>query len=301
MERVIIMETLEEKKITVADLTTAEAPTWCAGCGDFGIMSIVKGAIADLNLDPKNTLIVSGIGCGSKLPHFVRTYGFEGLHGRPLPVATAAKIVNPKLNVIVTAGDGDTYGIGGNHFIHAMRRNLDITLIVENNEVYGLTKGQTSPTSPQGFVSNSTPSGALEIPVNPIFVAIAMGASYVARGYSFDAMHLKKLIMEGIKHKGFALIDVFQPCTTYNKINTMAWYKDHLYKLEDSGHDPTDRSAAIAKTEEWGDKIPIGLFFKDIERPTYEESTQAFMNTKKPVVEHDISNIDISGLLRKFK
>src|SRR3989338_4848870 len=183
MERVIFMEILEEKKITMAELTTKEAPTWCAGCGDFGILSIVKGAIADMGLDPKNTLIVSGIGCGSKLPHFVRAYGFEGLHGRPLPVATAAKIVNPNLNVIVTSGDGDTYGIGGNHFIHSMRRNIDITLIVENNEIYGLTKGQTSPTSPQGFVSNSTPSGALEIPVNPMSIALAMGASYVARGY----------------------------------------------------------------------------------------------------------------------
>lgn len=282
---------------TIAELTTKEAPTWCPGCGDFTILSTLKIAISELQLEQHNTLIVSGIGCGSKTPHFVKAYGFEGLHGRALPVATGAKLANHNLNVIVVTGDGDCYGIGGNHYMHAMRRNLDMTLIVQNNAVYGLTKGQTSPTSQKGFVSNSTPSGVLEEPVNPLTWAIAAGATYVARGNAMDIMHLKKLIGDAVKHKGFALIDVFQPCTTYNKINTAEWYKQRIYKLEDIGHNTEDKALALAKAEEWGDKIPIGLFYKTI-KPTYEEGLPQL--TKGPLVKHDITNIDVTPLLMKF-
>ena len=235
--------------------------------------------------------------CGSKTPHFIKTYGFEGLHGRALPVATAAKLVNPELNVVVVSGDGDNYGIGGNHFIHSMRRNLNITLIVQNNEVYGLTKGQYSPTSEKGFKSPSTPNGGLEEPVNPIKLALAMGATYVARGYAFDIVHLKKLIVEGIKHKGFSIIDVFQPCSTYNKVNTMVWYKQHLYKLEESGHDPSNIQEAWIKADEWGDKIPTGLFFRT-QKPTYEDGMPQLA---LPPVKHDISNVDIEPLLARFR
>jgi 2-oxoglutarate ferredoxin oxidoreductase subunit beta len=282
---------------TVADLTTKDAPTWCPGCGNFTIMSTLKTAIAELQLEQHNTLLVSGIGCGSRMPHFIKTYGFEGLHGRTLPVATGAKLANHNLKVIITVGDGDCYGIGGNHYMHAMRRNLDITLIVQDNAIYGLTKGQTSPTSQKGFVSNSTPFGALEDPVNPLTWAIAAGATYVARGFALDAAHLKKLIMDGVRHKGFSLIDVLQPCTTYNKVNTAEWYKQRVYKLEESGHNPEDRAAAIAKGEEWGDKIPIGLFFKTT-KPTYEDGLPQIAKT--PLVKQDISNVDITPLLVKY-
>jgi len=248
---------------TIAELTTKQAPTWCPGCGDFTILSTIKNAIAELQLEQHNTVLVSGIGCGSKTPHFVRTYGFEGLHGRGLAVASGIKLANNKLNVIEVSGDGDTYGIGGNHFMHSMRRNLDMTLIVQDNEVYGLTKGQTSPTSEKGFKTNSTPSGVLEDPVNPITWAIAAGATFVARGYAMDIMHLKKIIMEGIKHKGFALIDIFQPCTTYNKVQTADWYKQRIFKLEETGYEPTDKIAAIQMGSMWGEKIPIGIFYQE--------------------------------------
>jgi 2-oxoglutarate ferredoxin oxidoreductase subunit beta len=279
------------------DLTTRELPTWCPGCGDFNILFAVKNALLDLKLPREEVLLVSGIGCGSKLPHFVRTYGFEGLHGRSLPVATGAKLVNRNLKVIVVAGDGDLYGIGGNHFIHSMRRNLDITMIAQNNEVYGLTKGQYSPTSPRGFKTPSSPFGSIESPVNPPAIGLAMGATYVARGYSYEVRHLQNLIAEGVRHKGFALIDVFQPCSTYNKVNTIKWYKTHLYKLEEAGHNPSSKEEAWKKAWEWGEKIPIGLFFRE-ERPTYEE---VYVPSRKPVVSEDITNIDISPILERLK
>ena len=285
-------------KLTVAQITTKESPSWCMGCGDFTILSTLKNALVELDVDTANTLIVSGIGCGSKTPHFVKTYGFEGLHGRSLPVASAAKLVNPKLNVIVVTGDGDGYGIGGNHFMHSMRRNLDICHIVQDNEVYGLTKGQASPTSEKGFKSPSTPSGVIEWPVNPLSWALAAGATYIARGYAMDIMHLKKLLVEGIKHKGYALIDVFQPCSTYNKIQTPQWYQQRIYKLENEpGYDPTNRAMAFQKAEEWGAKIPIGLIYKE-NKPTYEDSVVQNMPT--PVVDQDISNVNMDVLFSKF-
>ncbi len=206
--------------------------------------------------------------------------------------------MNPKLNVIVVTGDGDGYGIGGNHFMHSMRRNLDILHVVENNEVYGLTKGQSSPTSEKGFKSPSTPAGVIEYPVNPLTWALAAGATYIARGYAMDIMHLKKLIVEGIKHKGYALIDVFQPCTTYNKINTPQWYQQRIYKLEnEQGYDPANRAAAFQKAEEWGSRIPIGVIYRE-EKPTYEESVP--QNSPVPVVEQDISNVDMETLFNRF-
>ncbi|MCX6815931.1 MAG: 2-oxoacid:ferredoxin oxidoreductase subunit beta [Candidatus Aenigmarchaeota archaeon] len=280
---------------TIPILTPKEAPTWCPGCGDYTILGALKSALVELGLEQNEVLICSGIGCGSKTPHFVNTYGFEGLHGRSLPVATGAKLSNNKLTVIAIAGDGDTYGIGGNHFMHTMRRNLDITMIVQNNAIYGLTKGQTSPTSRKGFVSNSTPFGVLEEPVNPITWAIAAGATYVARGFAVDMNHLKELIVEGVRHKGFSLIDVLQPCTTYNKINTAEWYKQRVYKL-DQNHNPADKFAAIARGEEWGDRIPIGIFYKE-NKPTYEDGLPQLAT---PLVKQDITNVNIEPLLNKY-
>jgi len=284
--------------VKMSDLTSKELPTWCGGCGDFNILFTMKAALEELGIPRKDTVLVSGIGCGSKLPHFVKTYGFEGLHGRILPVATGIKLGNNKLTVIGVGGDGDAYGIGGNHYFHILRRNVDLTYVVQNNAVYGLTKGQTSPTSEQGFRSPSTPSGVLEEPVNPISSAIINGATYVARGFAYDVHHLKKLIIDGIRHKGFSIIDVFQPCVTYNKINTIQWYKDHIYKLEESGHDPNDRKKALEKAEEWNSKIPIGLFYKT-KKPTYEDGLSQVV--REPLAKQDISNVDISKILEKLR
>jgi 2-oxoglutarate ferredoxin oxidoreductase subunit beta len=262
------------------------------------LLSAIKSAVVELGLKPEKTALFSGIGCGSKLPHYIKTYGFEGLHGRALPVATGAKIANRNLNVIVTIGDGDCYGIGGNHFIHAARRNIDITCIVQNNEVYALTKGQTSPTSPKGFKSNSTPYGVLEEPINPLALALTAGATYISRGYAFEREHLKALIKGALSHRGFALVDVLEPCKPFNKVNTKEWYSGRLYKLEESGHDPSDINQAIKKAEEWGEKIPIGLFYKT-QKPTYCDGLPQM--SEKPLVEHDITNIDINPLLNKFR
>jgi len=266
-------------------------PDWCPGCGDFAVLNALQRALAELKLKPKDVLIVSGIGCSSNLPNFMATYGFHGIHGRTIPVATGAKLANPELEVIITTGDGDCYGIGIGHFIHVMRRNIDITLIVMNNQIYGLTTGQASPTSLKGHKTKSTPFGVIDEPINPIALAIAGGATFVARGFSGDPIHLAKLIKEGIVHKGFALIDVFSPCVTFNRLNTYDWFRQRIYKLEEAGHDPTNFEAAIKKAYEFSPKIPIGLFYVT-KKPTYEEY---FSNIYKgvPLVKHDFPNEEI--------
>ncbi len=283
---------------SIAELTPKETPTWCPGCGDFTILSSLKNAIAEAGLKPEETVIASGIGCGSKAPHYVKTYGFESLHGRGIPAATGAKLANHKLNVLVVAGDGDTYGIGCNHFMHTMRRNLNMTFVIQDNAIYGLTKGQTSPTSQQGFKSNSTPTGVLEEPVNPVRWAIIAGATYVARGYAMDINHLKELIVGALKHNGMSVVDVLQPCVTYNKVNTAPWYNERVYHIKD--HNVKDKEAAMKLADnEWGDKIPIGLFYHEKDKPTYEEGIPQI--AKQPLKDHDISNVDISKLLLKYK
>lgn len=282
--------------MSIADFTTKELPNWCPMCGDFNISLALKTALSDLKLLQENVVIVSGIGCGSKMPHFVNTYGFEGLHGRGIAVATGAKLANPELNVIVTAGDGDTYGIGGNHFLQIMRRNIDITLIVQNNAVYGLTKGQYSPTTRKGTKTPSSPSGSIEEPLNPIALGVIGGATYVSRGYAHETQHLTNLIKGAITHKGFSLVDVFQPCASYNKVNTPEWYKNNIYKLENESHNPADKNAALKKAMEWSEgRIPIGLFYHE-EKQTYEEQAIG-----RPVTKDDISNIDISPLLARAR
>lgn len=251
-----------------------EKPTWCPGCGDFAILAAVKQAFAGLDLYPTDVLLVSGIGCGSKLPYYMKANGYDALHGRALPVATGAKLGNHDLRVVVISGDGDGYGIGGNHFMHVMRRNPDLTHIVENNQVYGLTKGQYSPTSDQGYISSTSPEGSIEVMVNPMAVALAGGATFVGRGFAGDPKHMAQLIMKGMEHKGYALIDVLQPCVTYNKINTYDWYKQRVYKLDDDeGHDPRDYDAAWAKAREWDERIPIGVIYQE-DRPTYEAQVE---------------------------
>lgn len=255
--------------LTVNEMKSETSPTWCPGCGDFAVLQALSRAIVDLKLDTDNTLIVSGIGCSSNLPHFLRTYGFHSIHGRSLPVAQGAKLANPELTVIAAGGDGDGYGIGMGHFVHSVRRNIDMTYIVMDNQIYGLTTGQTSPTSETGHKTKSTPEGNIERPVNPISIALAAGCTYVARAFSGDPATLAELIKGAIQHKGFALVDVFSPCVTYNKNNTYAWFKENVTKVT---HDPSDWDAAMIESRRWGAKnIPYGLFYKKEGTPTYEE------------------------------
>ncbi len=249
-----------------------EKPTWCPGCGDFGILAALKQSFAALDLHPHEVLLVSGIGCGSKLPYYMKANGYDALHGRALPVATGAKLGNHELKVVVISGDGDGYGIGGNHFMHTMRRNPDLTHIVENNQVYGLTKGQYSPTSAKGYISTTSPEGAIEVEINPTALAMAAGASFVSRGFAGDIKHLVPLIQKAINHNGYSLVDVLQPCVTYNKVNTYDWYKERIYKLDDDpSYDPSDYDAASDKAREWDERIPIGVLYEEEGRPTYEE------------------------------
>jgi len=246
-------------------------PDWCPGCGDFSVLSALQTALFELGLKPHQVLVVSGIGCSSNLPGFINAYGMHTLHGRSLAVATGAKLGNHELKVICTGGDGDGYGIGGNHFVHTMRRNVDLTYIVMDNQIYGLTTGQVSPTSVKGMKTKSTPHGSVENPINPIPMAIVGGATYVARGFSGKQKHLVELLKGAIQHKGFALVDVFSPCVTYNKDNTYQWFNPRVKALEDQGHDPTDLHKAIERGYQWGDEIPIGLFWKRTDLPALED------------------------------
>ena len=251
------------KKLEVKDFKADVPPDWCPGCGDFGVLNVLQKACAELEIAPHRLLVVSGIGCSSNLPGFFRSYGVHSLHGRALPFATGARLANQDLTVVAVGGDGDGYGIGLNHFIQAMRRNVNVTYIVMNNEIYGLTTGQTSPTSETGMVTKSAPGGNLEGMLNPLTLALAAGCGYVARGFSGDPKHLLQLYKGGIRHEGFALIDVFSPCVTFNKKNTYTWFRERVYRLEDDGHDPADAHAAADRAREWGAKIPIGLFYHD--------------------------------------
>ncbi len=245
-------------------------PTWCPGCGDFGVVAAIEMALKRLAIPSHEVVLVSGIGCSSNLPHFLSSYGFHGVHGRVLPVAEGIRWANHGLTVIGTGGDGDGFGIGVGHFVHTMRRNVDLTYVTMDNQIYGLTTGQASPTSSLGHTTKSTPTGVIENPIDPVALALASGATYVARGFSGDVKHLVDLIANGIRHKGFAFVDVFSPCVTYNKINTFDFFRQRVYKLESAGHDPSNLVRAWERALEWGDKIPIGLFYRT-ERPTYEE------------------------------
>jgi len=271
-------------------------PAWCPGCGNFGILNALNRALIDMKIEPHQVLLVSGIGQAGKLPHYTRGNVFNSLHGRPIPPAIGAKIANSELIVIAVSGDGDAYGEGGNHFLHACRRNHDITYLVHNNQVYGLTKGQASPTSDVGFITKTTPYGAAT-PVNPIALAIVNGASFVARGFAGDIDHLSNLIKKGIAHRGFALIDILQPCVSFNHKNTFQWYKERVYKLETERYDPGDKKAALEKALEWGDKIPIGIIYEE-NLPVYEDQLPAL--SKGPLVRQGIDPAKVETLFAEF-
>ena len=246
-----------------------EVPAWCPGCGNFAIMRAFKEALAELAIEPENLCVVSGIGQAGKFPHYIRCNTFNGLHGRSLPVATGVKLANHAMPVIAVGGDGDMYGEGGNHLLHAIRRNIGIKLFVHDNQIYGLTKGQASPTSMEGMVTKNQPFGVLSGQFNPMAVAVALDCSFVARGYAGDHDHLKGLIKEAMGHKGFSLVDILQPCVTFNKVNTYEWYSKRVYPVGPE-HDPESRTAAFAKALEWGDRIPVGVIYRN-NRQSFEE------------------------------
>ncbi|HCW32634.1 MAG: pyruvate ferredoxin/flavodoxin oxidoreductase subunit beta, 2-oxoglutarate ferredoxin oxidoreductase subunit beta [Candidatus Peregrinibacteria bacterium GW2011_GWE2_39_6] len=286
--------------IELKQLQSKQFPTWCPGCGDYGIWMAIKQAMTQLDIPQENYVLVSGIGCGSKMPHWVRTFGLHTLHGRPAPVASGIKLANHKLTVIIIGGDGDSYGIGLGHFTHLMRRNYDLLYIVENNQVYGLTTGQTSPTSDEGYCSISTPHGVLETPINPISLSISAGATWVGRSFSGDIKHLTQMIMSGIQHKGTAFLDILQPCVTFNKKNTYQWYQERVHRLGEGEdhHKVTDKLAALKAAESWEKKINIGVYYEE-KRPTYEEGLPQLK--KGTLVEQSLEGIDVKSLLDRLK
>ncbi|MEK7538107.1 MAG: 2-oxoacid:ferredoxin oxidoreductase subunit beta [Patescibacteria group bacterium] len=272
-------------------------PTWCPGCGNFGIWTALKQALAELNIELHRTVIVFGIGCSGNESNFVKAYGFHGLHGRTLPVAEGVALANSGLTTIAIGGDGDGYGEGMAHFIHTIRANPNITYIVHDNQVYGLTKGQTSPTSEHGFKTPSTPLGNPDLPINPISLAIAAGAGFVARGFAGDAGHLTGLIKAAIQHRGFSLVDVFQPCVTFNATNTFRWFFGKVVKLETLKHDPTNRDTAWKQAQN-EEKLPIGVFYQK-ESPTLQDGFPVL--AKKTLVEQSPEKRQIRPLLEKMK
>jgi len=275
---------------------------WCPGCGNFRIRDVLKQVLADLNLRPHEVVIVSGIGQAAKMPHYIRVNGFNGLHGRALSPAMAIAVSNPSLTVIAESGDGCMYGEGGNHFVHTILRNPNVTMFVHNNMVYGLTKGQASPTSQQGFVTPTQPAdrqGVTNKPFNPLALAVAMDASFVARAFIGDGEQTAEIMKQAIIHKGFALVDIFQPCVTYNKINTFKWFKDNTYYLDES-HDPQNRVEAFKKALET-DRYPLGIFYKSPKRPTFEEASDAYLRNKLPLFEREVNIEKLSRLVKSYR
>jgi len=271
---------------------------WCPGCGNFPILKILKQTLARLQIEPKDLVLVSGIGQAAKIPHYFRTNVFNGLHGRALPAATAIKASNPALTVIAESGDGDMYGEGGNHFIHTIRRNPDITNIVHNNMVYGLTKGQASPTSQKGFVTPVQVNGVFLEPFNPLAVAVALDAGFVARAFAGDIEQTSDILEKAIKFKGYALVDVFQPCVSFNKINTNQWFKEHTYYLED--HDPSDRQKAFEKATET-DRLPLGVFYTSPQKPSFEENVGIYQQKQAPLYEREPDMKKLRNLIDTFR
>jgi 2-oxoglutarate ferredoxin oxidoreductase subunit beta len=262
-------EAIAPRTLTMTDFKGRVDPDWCPGCGDYGVLAAVQKALVELQIPNHEVVTISGIGCSSNFPGFIETYGMHTLHGRSLAVATGMKMANHAMTVLVTGGDGDGFGIGGNHFMHTMRRNVDLTYIVMDNQIYGLTTGQTSPTSRLGMKTKSMPFGSVEGPINPISLALAAGATFVARGFSAEQKHLTELLKQAIEHKGFSFLDVFSPCVTYNHDNTFQWFRPRVKKLEDNPeYDSADWMMAMEKSLLWGDEIPIGKFFERNDVPT---------------------------------
>ncbi len=271
-------------------------PAWCQGCGNFGILKAFKDAMVEMNIEPYQLIIVSGIGQAGKFPHYLKCHTFNGLHGRTLPVATGIRLSNHEMLVAAVAGDGDCYGEGGNHLVHAIRRNINVKLFVHDNQIYALTKGQASPTSMEGMITKNQPFGVFSEQLNPMALAIALDCSFVARGYAADNEHLKWLIKEAVNHKGFSLVDILQPCVTFNKINTFEWYKQRVYHIEPE-YNPEDKVEAFKKSLEWGERIPIGIIYKN-SRPVLEERIPIIKD--KPLVKQTIELSKVEATLKEF-
>jgi len=283
--------------MAIEQFNTINAPTWCPGCGNYSIWNELKRALDELKIPPHKILIVYGIGCAGNMYNTVNTYAWHSLHGRALPTAVGAKLANKDLTVIVVAGDGDGLGEGMGHFIHTLRGNVDITYLVHENKVYGLTTGQSAPTSEKGFVTKSTPEGLIEVPANPVSLALTSGGGFVARGYAGKPQQLKDLIKQGIQHKGFSFVDILQPCVTFNKINTYQYYNERVYDLAESAHNTGDFNAAFGKSREWGEKIPLGLFYQD-KREAYEDDLP--QEKGKSIVSRPIVTRNLEPLYKEF-
>lgn len=281
----------------LADLTTKCSPNWCPGCGDIAIWGAFKNAAVQKDWNNANSVIVAGIGCHGHIVNFTKLTSFEGLHGRPIPVATGIKLVNNRLNVFIFTGDGDCLGEGGNHFIHACRRNHNINVFIHDNAIYGLTTGQTSPTSPRGFKTKSTPQGNPDNPLNPIALAIASGATFVARGYAGDIQGTAELMIKANEHQGISILDILQPCVTFTKEMSHTFYQQNTYKI-DASHDVRNKEAAFKKALEWGEKqIPLGVFYQ-IDEPTYESGLPQIAD--KPLIDNDPERKDIMSLFEEY-
>jgi len=279
--------------MSIEQYNSACPPTWCPGCGNYSIWNELKRALDELKIPQYKILIVYGIGCSGNMYNTIKTFGWHSLHGRAVPTAVGAKLANKDLTVIVVGGDGDGLGEGMGHFIHGLRGNTDITYLIHENKVYGLTTGQSAPTSEKGFVTKSTPEGLIEVPANPISLALAAGGGFVSRGYVGKPQQLKDLIKQAILHKGFSLVDILQPCITFNKQNTYQYYNDKVYDLQAENHQTNNFDQAFAKSREWGAKIPLGLFYQDT-REAYEddlpqEKGKALVN--RPVVKRKVDRL----------
>jgi 2-oxoglutarate/2-oxoacid ferredoxin oxidoreductase subunit beta len=276
------------KQVTMAEFKGKVDPDWCPGCGDFGVLAAFQKALVELQIQPYNVVTISGIGCSSNLPGFIETYGMHTLHGRALAVATGVKMANHDLTVVVTGGDGDGFGIGGNHFMHTIRRNVDLLYLAMDNQIYGLTTGQVSPTSRIGMKTKSTPFGSVEGPINPIALALAAGGTFVARAFSGDQKHLTDLIKQGLRHKGFSFIDIFSPCVTYNHDNTYPWFKARVKRLEDDpNYDSTNWLQAMEKSQIWGEEIYTGKFYQNTELPALHAS-EPVLDTGGPLAHREL-------------
>ena len=270
---------------------------WCPGCGNFSLIKCLKTALEELDKSPEEVLMVAGIGQAAKIPQYINANSFCGLHGRALPPAAAAKISNEKLTVIVSTGDGDSYGEGGNHFIHNVRRNVDITHFVHDNQIYGLTKGQASPTTAEGHVTPTQPFGHIVTPINPVLMALSAGAGFVARGFVGHQEQLIDLMKQAIKYKGYALLDILQPCVSFNKINTYKYYSERVYALDES-YDKTNKIAAMGKAMEWGEKIPTGVLYS-VPLDTYHKK-HPVLNKNIPLLDRETTKETIGKLFNEL-
>jgi len=285
---------------TFKDFRNSVKPNWCPGCGDFSVQAAIQRAAANVGIEPHELAVVAGIGCSGRIAGYINSYGFHGIHGRALPIAQGLKMANRDLNVIASGGDGDGFAIGMAHTVHAIRRNIDVTYVVMDNQIYGLTKGQTSPRSAQGFITKSTPGGAIEPSLKPLEVALSAGATFVAQGFSTDIKELTALIEAGIQHKGFSFINVFSPCVTYNKINTYEWFKEHLTKLADiEGYDAQNRELAMQTVME-KEGLVTGIIYQDLETKSYQEKVPGYAEQPLADLDMNLSEGQFNDLVKEF-